>query len=73
MTVAEIKGAFEDLPPEEQTKLATWMAERDRAEWDAEMERDFSPGGADSELLGNVRQQIRAGNSRPLSDGAGRL
>ena len=66
MTFAEIQRAIEDLAEDEQTKLATWMAERDRAAWDAEIQRDFSTGGAGSALLENVRQQVDRGESRPL-------
>jgi hypothetical protein len=69
MTIAEIQRAIEGLAEDEQTKLATWIAERDRAAWDAEMERDFSAGGAGSALLENVRQQVRRGESRPLVEG----
>jgi len=46
MTIAEIQRAIEALAEDEQAKLATWIAERDRAVWDAELERDFSAGGA---------------------------
>jgi hypothetical protein len=63
-TFPEIQRAIEDLPADEQTKLAAWMAERDRVARDAEIERDFSPGGAGSALLENVRQQVRQYRSR---------
>ncbi len=69
MTIAEIKRAIEDLAEDEQTKLATWMADRDRALWDAEIVRDFSAGGAGSALLENVRQQVNHGESRPFAQG----
>ncbi len=69
MTFAEIQRAIEGLAEDEQTRLATWMAERDRAAWDAEIERDFSAGGAGSALLDNVRQQVRRGESRRLAEG----
>jgi len=68
MTFAEIQRAIEDLAEEEQTKLATWMAERDRAVWDAEIERDSSASGAGSALLENVRQQVNRGESRPFAE-----
>ncbi len=69
MTVAEIQRAIQGLPESDQAKLATWIAERDRALWDAEIGRDFSAGGAGSELLENVRQQVRSGKSRPFAEG----
>ena len=69
MTFAEIQRAIQELPQDDQTKLAGWIAERDRALWDAEIERDFSSGGAGSALLENVRQQVRSGKSRPFAEG----
>ncbi|HUI84180.1 MAG TPA: hypothetical protein VL240_08150 [Candidatus Binatia bacterium] len=62
MTLSEIQKAIESLPEDEQVRLAAWMASRDRAAWDAELERDFSAGGPGSCLLDEVRRQIRAGN-----------
>jgi len=67
MTIAEIQRAIEGLAEDDQTRLATWIAERDRAAWDAEMERDFRAGGPGSALLENVRQQVQKGRSRPLA------
>ena len=69
MTFAEILRAIADLAEEEQTKLASWMAERDRMLWDAEIERDFSASGVGSGLLENVRQQVKRGESRPFAEG----
>jgi hypothetical protein len=69
MTIAEIQRAIEGLAEDEQTKLATWIAERDRAVWDAELERDFSAGGAGSPLLENIRRQVRRGESLPFAEG----
>ena len=73
MTLPEIQRAIEALPEEEQAQLASWVAERDLAVWDAEIERDFSTGGAGAEMLDNVRQQVRAGESKPLAQGPRRL
>ncbi len=69
MTFSEIQKAIEELPPEEQTKLVAWIASRDRSTWDAELDRDFAAGGAGSELMNNVRRQIREGRSKPLAEG----
>jgi hypothetical protein len=69
MTIAEIQRAIEELPEDAQTRLAVWIAERERAMWDAEIERDFSDGGAGSALLETVRQQVRSGKSRPYAEG----
>ncbi len=69
MTLLEIQRAIEALPREEQSRLATWVADRDLAAWEADIERDFSAGGAGMNLLDDVRQQVRAGKSKPLQDG----
>jgi hypothetical protein len=69
MTLPEIQRAIEGLSEEEQASLATWVAERDFALWDAEIARDFSTGGAGSALLEDVRRQVRQGRSKPLADG----
>jgi hypothetical protein len=45
MELAEIQGAIEELPKDQQAALASWLTERDQAAWDVEIERDFSPGG----------------------------
>jgi hypothetical protein len=69
MTLPDIQRAIEALPQEEQAQLATWVADRDLAAWDAEIERDFTADGAGAALLDSVRQQVREGKSKPLSQG----
>lgn len=69
VTLPEIQRAIETLSEDEQAQLAAWVADRDSAIWDAELERDFAAGGAGSALLENVRQQVRTGRSRPFAEG----
>ena len=69
MDLPQIQLAIEGLPPADQDALAAWIADRDRARWDEEIEQDFSPGGPGLELLDRVKKQIRGGLSRPLSEG----
>jgi hypothetical protein len=69
MTLAEIQRAIEKLPEDEQTELATWVAERYPAGWAEQVERDFSSGGAGMELLQHVEDQVQKGESRPFSAG----
>lgn len=69
MTLPEIQRAIEELPDAEQAQLATWVADRDAAAWDLEIARDFAPAGPGLALLENVREQIRAGKSKPLAQG----
>jgi hypothetical protein len=39
------------------------------AEWDAEIERDFSPGGSGVALLEEMKADARAGKFRPFEEG----
>ena len=69
MDLAEIQCAIETLPKDQQAALAVWLTARDQAEWDAEIERDFSPGGAGMVLLEEMKADARAGKSRPFEQG----
>jgi hypothetical protein len=69
MDLAEIQHAIEELPREQQTALAAWLAHRDQAEWDAEIERDFAIGGAGLVLLEEIKAEIRDGKFRPFEKG----
>jgi len=69
MNLPEIQHAIKALPAEEQASLAVWLSERDRLQWDLELEQDFSPGGAGMALLARVRAQVGRGESKPLSEG----
>jgi hypothetical protein len=69
MDLAEIQHAIEKLPKEQQAELAAWLTERDQAEWDAEIERDFSPGGAGMGVLEEMKADARAGKFRPYEEG----
>jgi len=65
VNLAEIQRAIEELPKHEQAALAAWLAEREQAEWEAEIERDFSPGGPGIPLLEEMKAEERAGKFRP--------
>jgi hypothetical protein len=69
MDIAEIQRAIELLPKDQQAALAAWLSARDQAEWDAEMERDFAPGGAGLELLEEMKADARAGKFRSFEQG----
>jgi hypothetical protein len=47
------------LPKDQQAALAAWIAERDQAEWEAEIERDFFPGGGTA-LIEEINADARA-------------
>jgi len=61
MTLKTIKEAIEHLPRQKQSALLRWLEEREQVAWDAEIERDFSPGGRGMPLLEKVKADIRAG------------
>ena len=69
MELAEIQRAIETLPKDQQAALAAWLSERDQAEWDSEIERDFSPGGAGIALLEEMKADAQAGKFRPFEQG----
>jgi hypothetical protein len=69
MGLPEIQHAIEMLSTEQQAALLDWLAERDRNQWDAQLERDFSPGGAGMDLLDRVKAQVRRGESVPMGKG----
>ena len=62
MELAEIQRAIEELPREQQAALAAWLAEREQEAWDAEIERDFSPGGAGMKVL----EEMKTGHHRDV-------
>jgi hypothetical protein len=69
MTLEAIKEAIEQLPPEQQTVLASWLSERDWKAWDKQIERDFVVGGKGMPLLAELEQEIAEGKTRPIEEG----
>ena len=69
MDLAEIQHAIKELPKEQQAALAAWLAERDQAEWESEIERDFAPGGAGAAFLEEMKAEVRGGRFRPFEEG----
>jgi hypothetical protein len=69
MDLREIQHAIETLSSEQQIALLGWLAERDRRQWDSQIERDFSPDGAGMELLSQVKAQIRRCESVRMGNG----
>ena len=61
MSVAELKKEVDALSPPELAELFAYIAKRDSAEWDAQIDRDFSEGGLLRPVLDEVRADIRAG------------
>jgi hypothetical protein len=68
MTLEAIKEAIGQLPPEQQTILASWLSERDWSAWDEQIERDFAPGGRGTPLLAELEREIAEGKTRPMDE-----
>jgi len=66
MSLAEIEKAVDALSPEELTRLAAYIARRDKLAWDEELEEDFSPGGKHEKTLEKIDAEIDSGNFTPL-------
>lgn len=69
MELAEVQRASSELSPCDRATLAAWLAEQDQMEWEAQMERDFSPGGTGMALLERMKADARSGDFRPLEEG----
>ena len=66
MSVADLKREVDALPPGELAELSAYIAKRESAEWDAQIDRDFSAGGRLCDVLAEVRDDIRAGRLQDL-------
>lgn len=66
MTLKALKNAIEQLPEPEQHELLAWREEREQRAWDAEMERDFAPGGRAASLADRVKRDVQSGKFTPL-------
>ncbi|MGH9433841.1 MAG: hypothetical protein ACRD3T_20110 [Terriglobia bacterium] len=69
MDVETIKTAIEQLSEPERRALAAWLEELEEQAWDAEMYRDFSPGGRGHSFAEKVNQEIESGRFTPLREG----
>ena len=69
MDVETIKAAIEELSEPDRRKLADWLAELEERAWDAEMERDFSPGGRGHALAEKINREVEGGKFTPLDEG----
>ena len=68
MTLEAIKAAIAELPEAEKSSLAAWLIRQDAADWDKQMEADFSEGGAGTPLLEHWDAEIQAGGAVPLEE-----
>ena len=58
MTLEALKQAIAELPAYEKAALATWLNEQEMDEWDRQIQKDFSPGGAGARLLEKVKADV---------------
>ncbi|HLK21138.1 MAG TPA: hypothetical protein VKT81_19440 [Bryobacteraceae bacterium] len=70
MTIEALKNAITGLPQDAQVALASWLNLQTMDAWDREMQNDSSPGGRGYHLVESVKNQIRAGMFRPMSEGS---
>ena len=68
MTLEAIKAAIAELPETERASLATWLVRQDAADWDKQIEADFSEGGSGTPLLERWDAEIKAGDAVPLEE-----
>jgi hypothetical protein len=64
--VAEIKQAISHLSPAELAEVIAFIRDQKKAAWEAQIEEDFSPGGARYGLIQEIDAQIDAGEYKPL-------
>lgn len=61
-----IKSAIEQLSEPERRRLADWLDAMEEQAWDAEMKRDFSPGGRGQALVEKINREIEEGKFAPF-------
>jgi len=69
MTVETIQEAIKQLPESERRRLADWLEELEAQDWDAQIERDFSPGGPGTPFLEEVKREIAEGKTQTFEEG----
>lgn len=72
MAVEAIKAAIQELSEPERQNPANWFDDLEEQAWDAEIERGFSPGGRDYDLLRRITSEIDKGNVSLLKGGLSR-
>ena len=61
MSVAELKRQVDALTASELAELSAYIARREAAKWDAQIDRDFSECGRLRAVMEEVRDDARAG------------
>ena len=69
MTMEALKEEIEHLSDAQRRELAGWFAEVEARAWEAEIVRDFSPGGAGMPFLEEMKADAQAGKFKPFEEG----
>jgi len=66
VSLAELKQAVHKLSPTDLAELAAFIREENDRAWDSQIDEDFSPCRKLHGLLGEVRNDLRAGHVMDL-------
>lgn len=66
MSLAQIKAAVTELSPEELAELASFVLQKDSGVWDRQIDADFAEDGRLSQVLDEVRADLKAGVLKEL-------
>ena len=61
MSISELKKEVDALPRRELAELSAYIAQRDDAEWTAQIDADFGEGGRLRGVLDEVRADLGRG------------
>ena len=67
-----VKDAISKLPREERRALSAWLNAQSMDDWDREMVRDLSPGGAGRKFVEEIERDLASGGIEELSEGFAR-
>lgn len=70
-TVERLADEVKSLPKAQLEEFLAWLVDYQSEHsdaWDAELERDSQPGGRLQNVLDRVRNDIAAGNTKPLDE-----
>ena len=70
MTLSAIKKNVAHLPRRDRLALLRWLDRQEQTAWDAEMGKDFSPGGRGITLLDQVKAGVHSGEYRLMAGAA---
>ena len=69
MSMDTLKEAFVQLSPLEREAFEAWIEEWREAEWDRQIEQDFTPGGRAAGWMAHIEQASENPDSLSLEEG----